>query len=235
MQKTIRQITKNVLSAIFWVILIFLIIAASWIVIDKHVRKSAVPSFLGYSALTIVTGSMSGTIEVDDLIIIKDKKEYKIGDIVTYMKEGDKAPTTHRIILYDENGNFITKGDANNTRDAEPVSKDEVLGKVVFTIPAYGIFFRWITQENGWLYIASSILIFALGGIILKSENSEEALATEGSSDLPTSGEQSSNNISGESASNGADSLPESTSQTNSENSADSLPQEDNETGEENK
>ena len=177
-----KTIVKRVFSAILWAILVFLIIVASWLAIDKHVRKSPVPSFMGYSSLVIISGSMSGTMEVDDLIIIKDKKEYKIGDIVTFMKEGDKAPTTHRIILYDEHGNYITKGDANNVRDAVAVSKEEIFGEVILTVPKYAKFLRWLSEEGGWLYVGSVFVIIVLGTVILKSDNSEEALAEEASS-----------------------------------------------------
>ena len=164
-----KNIVKKVFSGIMWAILIFLIIVASWLAIDKHVRKSPVPSFMGYSSLVIISGSMSGTMEVDDLIIIKDKKEYKIGDIVTFMKEGDKAPTTHRIILYDEQGNYITKGDANNVRDAVAVSKEEIFGEVILTVPKYAKFLRWLSEEGGWLYVGSVFVIICVERISILS------------------------------------------------------------------
>lgn len=220
-----KTIVKRVFSAILWAILVFLIIVASWLAIDKHVRKSPVPSFMGYSSLVIISGSMSGTMEVDDLIIIKDKKEYKIGDIVTFMKEGDKAPTTHRIILYDEHGNYITKGDANNVRDAVAVSKEEIFGEVILTVPKYAKFLRWLSEEGGWLYVGSVFVILVLGTVILKSDNSEEALAEE------TASNEDSQNIqlSAEEDSSQAQ------AEINKENPANQLLQDSNENGEEDK
>ena len=220
-----KTIVKRVFSAILWAILIFLIIVASWLVIDKHVRKSPVPSFMGYSSLVIISGSMSGTMEVDDLIIIKDKKEYKIGDIVTFMKEGDKAPTTHRIILYDEHGNYITKGDANNVRDAVAVSKEEIFGEVILTVPKYAKFLRWLSEEGGWLYVGSVFVIIVLGTVILKSDNSEEALAEEASSNEDSQNVQ----LSAQEDSSQAQ------AEINKENPANRLLQDSNEIGEEDK
>lgn len=220
-----KTIVKRVFSAILWAILIFLIIVASWLAIDKHVRKSPVPSFMGYSSLVIISGSMSGTMEVDDLIIIKDKKEYKIGDIVTFMKEGDKAPTTHRIILYDEHGNYITKGDANNVRDAVAVSKEEIFGEVILTVPKYAKFLRWLSEEGGWLYVGSVFVILVLGTVILKSDNSEEALAEEASSNEDSQNIQ----LSAEEDSSQAQ------AEINKENPANRLLQDSNEIGEEDK
>lgn len=220
-----KTIVKRVFSAILWAILVFLIIVASWLAIDKHVRKSPVPSFMGYSSLVIISGSMSGTMEVDDLIIIKDKKEYKIGDIVTFMKEGDKAPTTHRIILYDEHGNYITKGDANNVRDAVAVSKEEIFGEVILTVPKYAKFLRWLSEEGGWLYVGSVFVIIVLGTVILKSDNSEEALAEE------TSSNEDSQNI----QLSAQEDSSQAQAEINKENPANQLLQDSNEIGEEDK
>ena len=236
-----KNIVKRIFSTVMWVILIFLIIVASWLAIDKYVRKSPVPSFMGYASLVIVSPSMSGTLEVDDLIIIRKCDEYKIGDIISYMKEGDKYSTTHRIVFYDENGDYLTKGDANNSRDAEPVYKDEIFGKVVLTVPNYAKFTRWLTQEGGWLYLGSAILIVILGFIILKSDNSEEALAQEanGSSLNKEEVKEDTLNSSQEQSNNSQDSAEQNNLQAsvedNQEKTVGALPNEVNETGEENK
>lgn len=215
-------IIKKIMSGIFWAILLFFLIIALWMTIDKYIRKSPVPSFCGYAGLTIISGSMSGTIEIDDLIIIKDCDEYKNGDIITFMKEGDKAPTTHRInFIYD--GDVITyrtKGDANGSNDAEYVYKEEILGKVVLVIPDYAKFTRWITKEGGWLYIASAILIFMLGKIILKSDNGDKTAAETDESGETSSTDKPLKSDLEKKATSSAEPLPESNPQTNQENPA---------------
>ena len=75
----------------------------------------------------VVTGSMEDHIHVGDYILIYKKNDYQIGDVVTF-KEKDSM-ITHRIIR-EENGYFITKGDANNTED-EKISKDKIVGKAI--------------------------------------------------------------------------------------------------------
>lgn len=75
---------------------------------------------------------MSPEFRKEDIIVIKEKSEYNIGDIVTYKtKEGYLI--THRIIEKNENG-FITKGDNNNTKDEEYVNFFDIIGKVIFII-----------------------------------------------------------------------------------------------------
>lgn len=161
-----------VIKRVIWgiVIAVFCLLCALtiWLAVDKFVLKSPVPSVFGYSALTVKTGSMSGTIEIGDLIIIKDTGEYEIGDIVTFLHEGDTVPTTHRIISMDENGLFITRGDANNVQDALPVSKDIILGEVVKVLPEVGLFAEWL-QSEGWIYLVALLVILGGGTVFVQS------------------------------------------------------------------
>ena len=161
-----------VIKRVIWgiVIAIFCLLCALtiWLAVDKFVLKSPVPSVFGYSALTVKTGSMSGTIEIGDLIIIKDTGEYEIGDIVTFLQNGDSVPTTHRIIGMDENGAFITRGDANNVQDALPVSKDIILGEVVKVLPEVGLFAERV-QSRGWIYIVALLVILGGGTVFVQS------------------------------------------------------------------
>ena len=46
---------------------------------DKFIRKSPAPSFFGYSVLVIATGSMSGSIEAGDVVVVKDTGDYETG------------------------------------------------------------------------------------------------------------------------------------------------------------
>jgi len=166
-------VTKRVLWGIVLVIFAILAIIAGWLAIDRFILKSPVPSIFGYATLTIETGSMSGTLEIGDMILIKDTGDYKIGDIVTFIEEGDKIPTTHRIVNYNEDGSFVTKGDANNALDTGDVSRDMILGEVVKVMPRVGFFFRWVSKE-GWLFIAAALLIIGLGCFILNTDDSED-------------------------------------------------------------
>ena len=160
----IKRVIWGTLIAVFCLLCALTI----WLAVDKFVLKSPVPSVFGYSALTVKTGSMSGTIEIGDLIIIKDTGEYEIGDIVTFLHEGDTVPTTHRIISMDENGLFITRGDTNNVQDALPVSKDIILGEVVKVLPEVGRFAEWV-QSKGWIYLVALLVILGGGTVFVQS------------------------------------------------------------------
>ncbi|MDY4208827.1 MAG: signal peptidase I [Eubacteriales bacterium] len=160
----IKRVIWGIVIAVFYLLCALTI----WLAIDTFVLKSPVPSVFGYSALTVKTGSMSGTIEIGDLIIIKDTGDYEIGDIVTFLQKGDSIPTTHRIIDSREDGSFITKGDANNVQDALPVSKDIILGEVVKVLPEVGLFAERV-QSEGWIYIVALLVILCGGTVFVQS------------------------------------------------------------------
>ena len=160
----IKRVIWGIVIAVFYLLCALTI----WLAVDACVLKSPVPSVFGYSALTVKTGSMSGTIEIGDLIIIKDTGDYEIGDIVTFLQKGDSIPTTHRIIDSREDGSFITKGDANNVQDALPVSKDIILGEVVKVLPEVGLFAERV-QSEGWIYIVALLVILCGGTVFVQS------------------------------------------------------------------
>ena len=58
------------------------------------------PTVFGCSSAVVLTGSMSGTVEPDDLIITHKQSDYTVGDIVMYQTGG--TPVTHRIISENE-------------------------------------------------------------------------------------------------------------------------------------
>lgn len=135
---------------------------------QKFVFQVPVASVFGYSTLSVQTGSMSGTIEAGDLVLIKKTGEYEVEDIITFLPDGASVTTTHRIIEITKDGKFITKGDANNTQDRVPVEQSQVLGEVVHVFPKVGLFFNWV-QSEGWLYIVAVLVIVGVGSFLIKT------------------------------------------------------------------
>ena len=78
---------------------------------------------------------MSGTIEIEDVILVKISQDVKKDDIVTFEDEGEII--THRIIKETDKG-IVTKGDANNGEDMNDVPYEDLIGIVVKHIPIMG-------------------------------------------------------------------------------------------------
>ena len=121
--------TAEILSS---VLLICVIIFTAYVML-MNARGKAVSVF-GYSVLQVVTGSMEPTINTGEFIFVKKVPVDSLGkgDIIAYYTEDEEIKdflVTHRIIGVNEDGSFITQGDANPVPDDLSVRASRVLGK----------------------------------------------------------------------------------------------------------
>ena len=118
---------------------------------------------------------MSGTLEVHDMIFIREREEDQIDDIITY-RDG-QSYITHRLVEITEEGKYIAKGDMNNTPDS-PIDPSQVVGKVVFVIPKIGLVINFLRTPIGILIlIATGAALIYLPGIIdkIKKQSKEKS------------------------------------------------------------
>jgi signal peptidase len=88
---------------------------------------------------------MKPTFERGDLLIIRGVnplEDVEIRDIIVFQK--GQRTIVHRVIRIDENGMFVTRGDANPEYQTESVRPEEVRGEVVFVIPNLGHISLWV-------------------------------------------------------------------------------------------
>lgn len=138
--------------------------------------------FAGYSASTILTGSMSDVYPVDTLVVTRqvDLSTLQLGDDITYMATEDST-VTHRIVEIlgtlegmdpSDGPAFRTKGTMNPSPDPSPVLGANVVGKVVFSSYVIGAAIAWLKQ---WWLILVYLLALAFGlKAVLKRINSDE-------------------------------------------------------------
>lgn len=131
--KVVKKICRWIFDIILFVILAIALIMA-YNHIQINIKGNTYTTMLGYSAFEVATGSMSNTIEIGDVILVKliePNETLSENEIVVFTQ--DTTLVTHRIIKI--NGDqIITKGDANNTQD-DPISRGQIIGKVVKIIP----------------------------------------------------------------------------------------------------
>jgi signal peptidase len=98
--------------------------------------------FLKAHFYIVISDSMLPTIDKYSLVISLPQKNYEVGDSITYkFRSRDSDLITHRTINIKDFGDkklYFTKGDNNEFQDAIPVSQDEVVGKVLFSVPLVG-------------------------------------------------------------------------------------------------
>ena len=134
-------------------IIIFLVIS---MIVLVNILSLNNMSFFGFRTYKIGSGSMEPFLKVNDTIIVKNSDNYQINDIITY--QNDKEYITHRIISIN-NGEIITKGDANNKED-EPITKDRIVGKLIYKFHLFGYINYLLSKPITW------VLLFVIGLVI---------------------------------------------------------------------
>jgi signal peptidase len=132
----------------------------------------------------VFSGSMEPAIPVGGIVVIKpvDPETLKIGDIICF-KLTEPTSITHRIINITDQG-FITKGDANEDPDQWIVKKENVIGKVILTVPFVGYLGYFVRTPIGFILLiiipASIIIILEIRNIMkeLKKQKQESLFGT---------------------------------------------------------
>lgn len=149
------------------IFIILLVILIGYNFFQISILNKKYSNFFDYTFFEVTTGSMSGTIEINDVVIVKINDNIKENDIITY--ELDDTIITHRLIKIEDN-QLITKGDANNAED-RPIEKTSVIGKVIKVIPKLGI---WIKVLSDVKVIASIIVTIILFGLAVSTDKKEK-------------------------------------------------------------
>ena len=142
---------KKIISGIFYPIFILILVCMIILLIQKMKNPDRIPSLFGYKIFTIVSGSMEPTLNIGDLIVIKEADQSKIKeqDIISFREE--KSIITHRVTkIIEESGQklYQTKGDNNNKDDDKMVNYEEIEGVYNFKVPYIGKIV--ILAQNVW-------------------------------------------------------------------------------------
>lgn len=94
----------------------------------------------GWTPLTVVGHSMTPALADGALVIVAPvpAESLHTGAVITYAYKGRLL--THRVVrvLAGPDPTFITRGDANGRDDGAPVSASQVVGRVIYAVPALG-------------------------------------------------------------------------------------------------
>lgn len=157
----IFEIIKKIIINLIIFILGIIAIIAIWTSIQLNVQNKEYVNMFGYSMFSTATGSMSPTMEKGDIVFVKigeDSNQLKERDIITYKQDNEFI--THRIIKIDGE-NIITKGDNNNTQD-EAITKDAIVGKVVFIINNVEVWKKVFLDPSVIIPIIITVILFVI-------------------------------------------------------------------------
>ncbi|MCF8010653.1 MAG: signal peptidase I [Clostridiales bacterium] len=140
------RLILKILNICVTTILILFIVAAISLVVSARFSNDGAPTVKGHKLLTVLSGSMEPKIHTGDAIIIKsltEDKKIKEGDIITFhTKEKEDMLITHRVVgVVSVNGKpsaYVTKGDANDSKDMSTVKREQITGTYAWRIPCFG-------------------------------------------------------------------------------------------------
>lgn len=138
-----RKRARNTSIPAGWIITTIIAVATVWFAVGVFpVKPFLVPS-----------GSMVPVISPGDVVLIApvNADAIKVGEIIEYRSVKENINIVHRVIEITGNAPdlfFITKGDANNSPDPDPVSTQAVMGREIIVVP-----------KIGWLSIAVKKLL----------------------------------------------------------------------------
>lgn len=163
----------NVVGILLIAILLPIVIINMTLIIKSYTKPDQVPTFAGVAPLIVQSGSMMPAIQVNDLIFTSevDADDLKERDVIAFLPENSTTVVTHRIVRIetDENGNrlLITKGDFNNSEDADPVRAHQLVGRYFGRIGGAGKVATFLQQPLGMIiFVAVPLVLFLLYDLI---------------------------------------------------------------------
>ena len=148
------------------------LLAANLYVLAAQRLGTEDPAVLGLRSAVVLTGSMSGTIEPDDLVVTHEEASYDAGDIIMF-RSGSHT-VTHRITAVTAEG-YRTRGDANNTEDPA-IYPDSVIGVYRGRIPKLGDFALFLQKPLGMaVFIGIPVCTFVIGDVIRRRKQAQHS------------------------------------------------------------
>ena len=126
---------------------------------------SLLPRIRGYQTYNVISGSMEPELPVGCLVLVKSisPEMVKEDDIIVFHR-GDSI-ITHRVVeVQKEERQFITKGDANESRDATPIPYQDLVGLVTHHYDGLGRLMGFLSSVPGKILLIG----FVIAGVVLQ-------------------------------------------------------------------
>ncbi len=148
--------SKSLLTAAF-----SLLILAFWFVALR-------PTVLGGPATyLIISGiSMEPTFWDGDLVVVRQRSQYHVGDIIAYSVDDyylSQKYVIHRVVGETPHSAFLTQGDNRSNIDPWMPTYDRIIGRSFLHVPRLGVLIAFL-QEDPWRVAAAAgvFMLFAM-------------------------------------------------------------------------
>lgn len=155
-----------------------------------------VPVLFGWHATMVQTGSMEPHISPGDVAVASPWDEndpVPMGGVVQYRSPAAAEPDgierlrLHRIVEANDDGTFVTAGDANHDVDSSSLKRSQITGQARILIPMIGLPGFWLNTGNYgplilWGLVTLAALILAFRGPGRHPDTNDDS---DGKPDLP--------------------------------------------------
>ena len=124
------------------------------------IGSSVIPRVMVMQPYAIISGSMEPAYPTGSLVYADpvEGSSLQAGDVVAFWEEEEVI--IHRVKeVDDQTGHLVTKGDANEDVDLRPVPFQNVLGRVVFSVPVVGYFLMALGTTAGLLVLGWVVIM----------------------------------------------------------------------------
>lgn len=129
----------------------------------------------GYTPYVVETGSMEPNLPVFSVAYVKSENAINIknNDIIAF--HIDETIVTHRVIeINNDEEYFVTKGDANKSKDPVPVKYENCIGIIKFHVPCLGYLIMFVQTLIGRIILGGIIVINIILSVIISSNNKKQ-------------------------------------------------------------
>ena len=165
----------RVLNAFF---LIFVILITLWLVVSSAYlvlrtlaqKEQKLPSLFGYQISVEMTGRMEEIVPNGSVVLVEEKPNPSVGDIILYQTSEDENPVSGRIkeiLSFDNEPEYAVSFDAE-TGTIVNVYRSSVYGQVMYTIPFLGHVVNYLNSFNGILFAVLVPGIFLIALLVIR-------------------------------------------------------------------
>lgn len=173
----------RVQSALGWLAIVIV-----GLLVAVLVFAALAPRLFGIHFVMVAGGSMEPTIPFGSLAVMRDVSPsgIEVDDIVLYPAPGGSGTVvTHRVVAFDDNGQLITRGDANARDDDWRIAPEDVQREYIFAIPELGSAVQWLGSPVGYFLVVLIPGLVIVGGelrSIVRTVASSRRARTDGES-----------------------------------------------------
>ena len=147
-------------------------VAAVLVALAGLVFLALAPRLVGFSGHVVVSGSMEPRLSPGDVVLTRPvlPQDLQPGQVLLFPDpEGADRLVLHRLVSFDERGDLVTRGDANQSNDTTPVPASSVVGAAQVRVPLVGLPAYWrLTGQWGHLGLLAVVLagasVLTVGG-----------------------------------------------------------------------